>query len=156
MSLDCVSPRGLTYIERQTNCLCALERAWGVQMLATPNAEAADVDALAVREGKVVAVLEVKSREMGLDQLRRFGSYLITFDKLMKLRAVAAALCVPGLVVVSLLKDQRVVMWKICDAGGRMMVPLEGKVSQTQATCNGGSADRYNAYLSLDAMEIVL
>jgi hypothetical protein len=63
---------------------------------------------------------------------------------------------VPGLVVVHLLRDQRVVFWRICGADGCFRASLEAKVSNTQATCNGGVANRYNAYLGLDDMEIAV
>ena len=156
MSLDCTTPRGLTYIAAQMACLKRLEQAWGTQIFPTIEDDTADVDAVAVKAGRVSAVMEIKSREMDLDQLRRFGSYLITFEKLLKLRRAAAALRVPGLVVVSLLKDDHVVFWKICDREGNLLATLQGKVTQTQATCNGGQTDRYNAYLSLDEMQVAL
>jgi len=155
MSLDCTTPRGQVYIAHQMGCLDRLNKAWKVQIITTDGSDMADVDAVAVRDNCVSAVMEVKSREMDLAQLRRFGSYLITFEKLLKLRAVAAALRVPGLVVVSLLKDQTTVFWKICDREGGLLVGLESKVSRTQATCNGGSVDRYNAYLSLEDMQVI-
>lgn len=156
--LDCNTARGKGYIECQMSCLKALEAAMNVQMIMTPEDEAAGVDALAVRVNRVVAVLEVKSREMDLAQLNRFGSYLITFEKLLKIRTVSASLCVPGFVAVSLLKEDAptVLMWKVCDERGNLVASLEARVSQTQATCNGGQADRYNAYLSMREAEVVV
>ncbi len=95
MSLDCTTPRGLVYIAAQMNCLQRLEETWSAQIFPTIEDDAADIDAIAVKGGHVSAVMEIKSREMGLDQLHRFGSYLITFEKLLKLRRTAAALRVP-------------------------------------------------------------
>ncbi len=155
MSLDCTTPRGKVYIGHQMGCLDRLAAAWKAQIVSTAEDDMADIDALAIKDGCISAAMEVKSREMDLAQLCRFGSYLITFDKLLKLRAMAAGLRVPGLVVVSLLKDASIVYWKVCDSAGDMLVQLEGKVSKTQATCNGGSADRYNAYLSLADMKLL-
>lgn len=155
MALDCNTPTGRIYINWQADCLARLEKAWDVKCVCTNDQESADVDAFAIRESRISAVMEVKSREMDLPQLRKFGSYLITFEKLLKLRSVAVALCVPGLVVVSLLKDKQIVFWKICDKDGNFLVPLEGKTTKTQATCNGGQANRYNAYLSLSDMTVI-
>lgn len=156
--LDCNTVKGQGYIGHQQECLRRLETVMGVQMVCTPETEAAAIDALAVRAGRVVAVLEVKSREMDLAQLNRFGSYLITFEKLLKIRTVAGALCVSGFVAVSLLKEKEptIVMWKVCDEQGNLVVSLEACVSQTQATCNGGQVDRYNAYLSMAEAEVVV
>lgn len=155
MSLDCNTPTGRVYIGWQADCLSRLEKAWGVTCASTNDQEAADVDAFAIRESRISAVMEVKSREMDLPKLRRFGSYLITFEKLLKLRAVAMAVRVPGLVVVSLLKDKQIVFWKICDSEGNFLAPLEARISKTQTTCNGGQIDRFNAYLSLDDMNLL-
>lgn len=155
MALDCNTAVGRTYIGWQADCLARLEKAWDVKCAHTDDTGDADVDAIAIRDGQLQAIMEVKSREMNLDQLRRFGSYLITFEKLLKLRAVAAALRVPGLIVVSLLKDKQIVYWKVCDVEGHFLIALEGKITETQATCNGGTAHRYNAYLSLEDMKIL-
>jgi hypothetical protein len=152
MSLDCITTRGKVYIGHQAECLKHLSEVWNVEMVTTSESDSADVDAIATRNGQVSAVMEIKSREMDLAQLKRFGSYLITFEKLLKLRTIAAGLRVPGFVVVSLLKDQSIVFWKICDMSGNLLVNLEAKVTETQATCNGGQANRYNAYLSLSGM----
>lgn len=142
-------------MDHQAKCLERLSKAWNALICRTAENDMADVDAIAIKYGQISAALEIKSREMDLAQLNRFGSYLITFEKLIKLRNVSAALRVPGFVVVSLLKSKDIVFWKICDHEGNLLVPLSCCVSKTQATCNGGSADRYNAYLQLDAMQLL-
>lgn len=147
--LDCNTATGKVYIGWQKKCLTKLGEAWSVTCAQTNEGDSADVDAFAIRESQIEAVMEIKSREMDETTLRRFGSYLITFEKLLKLRNVAMALRVPGIVVVYLLKDQKIVFWKICDKEGRFLTSLEGKLSETQAACNGGQTTRYNAYLSL-------
>jgi len=61
---------------------------------------------------------------------------------------------VPGFVIVSLLKDGKVVYWKVCDGAGNLLPHISCKISETQTTCNGGQIERYNAYLSLDDMKV--
>jgi hypothetical protein len=136
-------------------CLNRVAAAWKCSVFSTEATGSADIDAILTKGSTVYAVAEVKSREMGLDDLKRFGSYLITFDKLLKLRAVGRALCVPSLVIVSLLKDDRIVYWKLSDALGNFCVQITGKTTQTQATCNGGQIDRYNGYIALDEMRVL-
>jgi hypothetical protein len=49
-----------------------LESAWGMQTCVTSTDSSADIDALILSGGVISAALEIKSREMDLDQLRRF------------------------------------------------------------------------------------
>jgi hypothetical protein len=120
-TLDCNTPKGQSYIVTQMACLTCIEAAWKCKAFATNGESTADVDAIIIRDNTVSAVAEVKSREMSLDELEGFGSYLITFEKLLKLRNVGLALHVPCFVIVSLLKSQQIVYWKIADASGNFL-----------------------------------
>lgn len=153
--LDCNTAKGKTYISHQNVCLGVVSEKWKSEIYPTNGSEAADIDAIAVKNGVISAVMEVKSREMTLSQLKGFGSYLVTFDKLIKIRNASASLAVPGFLIVSLLKDNSIVYWQISDDKGNLLPRLECKVSATQATCNGGEANRYNAYLFLDNMKVL-
>jgi hypothetical protein len=155
MGLDCITPKGRGYIAAQSDCLKRLEELWGIQAISTANDGSVAIDAILADKGVICGVAEVKSREMDLAKLQEYGSYLITFEKVVRLREISASLGVPGLIVVSLLKDKSIVFWKICDKAGHFLVSIETKVSSTQSTCNGGQAHRYNAYLSLDQMVVI-
>lgn len=155
VSLDCVTPRGQIYISHQADCLARLAARWNCDIYSTAENAAADIDAIAVRAARVSAVLEIKSREMSLPQLKSFGSYLITYAKLVKMCEMSSRLCVPSFLVVSLLADQSIVYWKISDADGQMTILPECRESRTQTTCNGGQIVRCNAYIPLDQMKIL-
>jgi len=43
---------------------------------------------------------------------------------------------------------------KAADEHGRITVPLRIEWTETQATCNGGQANRLNAYMSLKSAKI--
>ncbi len=153
--LDCNTARGRAFIAHELACLALLEKKWGVQLFPTRDDSAADIDAIAIRHGQIGAVLEVKARQLTLAQLQKFGSYLVTFDKLIKLREVAARLAVPGFLCVYLIPEETIVYWPICDPEGRLLAELSARTSNTQATCNGGETLRYNAYLSLAQMVVL-
>ncbi len=142
-------------MDEQSLCCRRLEKAWGVVIAETDRKEIASVDAIASRDGTIVFAMEVKGRKFDLAKLREYGSYLITFDKLLGLKALASGLRVPGLVVVSLKGDGNIAYWKVFDKAGNFLVPFESKYSPTQATCNGGEANRYNAYLGLGEMKLL-
>lgn len=154
-NLDCNTPIGQGYIATQMACLSRVETIWNCKIIPTRGESSADIDAIIIRDGVVAGVAEVKSREMSLDDLEGFGSYLITFEKLLKVRNVGMTLQVPSFVIVSLLKDNQIVYWRLSDASGNFISTMEGKITQTKATCNGGLIDRYNAYLSLKGMKVL-
>jgi hypothetical protein len=110
------------------------------------------VDAILWRSS-IVGVAEVKTRNLTYQQLSGFGSYLVTFSKLEKLRSVAKALRCPGLLLVYLIPETKTVWWKVCDGQGEWTVDVKVERTSTQATCNGGTAMRDNAYLPLSLMK---
>lgn len=160
MALDCTTRRGRFAIVHQLSILTACAKAWDAQFVETPHDRESPVDALFTRRGRVVSVAEVRSRcddangggcALSLADLRGMGSYLVTFDKLVKGRVLSAALCVPYVLIVGL-KD-RIVYWTVTDAKGEWLVPLATRRTKTRATVNGGSAVRMNAYLDLKTMK---
>lgn len=155
-NLDCNTPQGQVYIGTQMACLSRIEEKWNCKVAVTDSKSSADIDAIIIKDGVISIAAEIKSREMSLDELVTFGSYLITFEKLLKLRNVGMALAVPSILAVSLLKDNRIVYWKIAEASGNFVARMENMITQTKATCNGGLTDRYNSYLSLKDMKILL
>ena len=154
-SLDCNPPQGQVYIKAQLACMAKLESAWNCQAFPTISDRSSDVDAIFVKNGQVALVGEIKSREMSLEELTRFGSYLITHEKIVKVKNVAVSLCVPSVIVVSLLKDNQLVFWRLSDSQGNFEVVFEERVTETKKTCNGGKVYRNNAYISLDGMQVI-
>jgi len=152
-SLDSTTPRGVPFIARQHAILDELARVWRVDVARTADGTPANVDAVIARDGQLLAVLEIKARDCTLVMLREFGSYLVTFDKLIAGRMVAARLRVGFALVVGLL--DAVVWFPIADGKGDWIVRLSIARTTTQRTCNGGSAERANAYLDLRDMRVV-
>lgn len=113
----------------------------------------ADVDALFISDGTLVGIAEIKCRSMSLDQLRKYGDYLITESKLVRGEVVSTALRVPYMLIVQL--SDATVFWRVTDRRGKRQITWETRETETQATCNGGKAVRMNAYLPLDDMKIV-
>jgi hypothetical protein len=148
--LDCNTPRGRVWVEKQREAVRECEKAWGVAASQTPDDRESPVDVLFTRDGAVTMIAEVKARDMSMAQLQRFGSYLVTLEKLKKGAAMAKQLCVPYRLIVKL--TDATVWWDVADSEGRKVVELDRRRTLTQATCNGGQANRVNAYLSLARM----
>ena len=148
--LDCNTPRGRDAITRQHAIVDACAREWHVDAWCTDDTAACPIDAVFGRDGRLLAIAEVRSRDMLLAGLRGFGSYLVTFDKLVVARELARQLHVPFVLIVGLL--DAVVWWRIADADGTWRASMTIDRTITQATINGGIAERANAYVALDDM----
>lgn len=150
MRLDCLTPRGRAWVAQQRETARAFAARWGVDVVETPEGTPAAVDAFFARDGVLVGVAEIKCRSLNLAQLRGFGDYLITEEKLRSGCDLSARLCVPFVLIVRL--ADAIIWWRITDRTGRPCLTWDARVTATQATCNGGLAVRTNAYLPLDDM----
>lgn len=117
-----------------------------------PGGDDSVIDRLFFRDNKLCAAAEIKSREMSMEDLRGYGSYLVTYEKLLRGVAIAHELGVPYFLIVRLLKSGTIVFWGLDTESLR---DLEVRNSKTDATCNGGTAWRENAYLPLDTMKVL-
>lgn len=149
MALDCITENGRRYIAHQHDCLRQFCERHSVQYVTTDDEGSADVDAILYRSN-VVAVAEVKSRNMTHDQLRGFGSYLVSQSKLERLIAVARGLRSVGLLLVYLIPERRTVWWKVCDCYGIAAMDWRVERTETSRSCNDDRrVDGWNAYLPL-------
>jgi len=110
----------------------------------------AKVDGVIVKNNILSGVFESKCRDMSLMELQDYGSWLITFDKVMDGRQLSEMLRVPFLGFLYLLKDKIVMYWNITDKHGEFLFDFEVRKTTTQKTINGGIAYRANAYLPLE------
>jgi hypothetical protein len=145
--LDCNTKKGKAYIQAQLDTCTIIKRKWGCEVINTPLDKEADIDCLLCRFGSLYAIAEIKSREMSRVDLINFKSYLITKEKLEKGRVLGLNLKVPFFLIVRLLKDNKIIWWKISDENGKFLLDFDSKVSYTQDNCNGGQAERLNAYI---------
>lgn len=152
--LDINTPRG----QESLAWVWAAEMVWAThnpkwRLLVTPEDSPADVDGILFREGtKVIsAVLEIKCRSMSEAHLvGQFGNeWLITQDKLERGCAVARALRVPFVGWLYLYNEGVLLVQRIANDDGTMVVPHRKEMTETQATINGGSAYRMNTFISM-------
>lgn len=112
---------------------------------------------------KMYAVAEIKSREKAGDQdltleyLQKGGGYLISHSKIEHGKKLSELHRVPFLVVVSLMKDDYILIWQLTNGDGDYVIKnLEMRSSVTRATCNGGMATRINAYLPMSTPHLTI
>lgn len=110
----------------------------------------AKVDGVIVKGNELSGIFESKCRNLSLMELQKFGSWLVTFDKIMDGKRLSEMLRVPYLGFLYLIKDQVVMYWKITDKHGNFLFEFSIKNTKTQKTINGGSIVRTNAFLPFD------
>jgi len=152
MALDCTTANGRRYIAHQHECLRSFCASHAVSFVATDDEGDADVDAILYRS-KVVAVAEVKSRNLTHGQLEAYGSYLVSQSKLERLMALARGLRCVGLLLVYLIPERRTVWWKVCDRRGERELDWEIRATETSTSCNDATrVEGANAFLPLASM----
>ena len=117
------------------------------QVIETNKDMDAKIDGMVTTDGELSAIFESKCRDLSLMELKNFGSWLVTFDKIMDGKRLSEMLRVPYIGFLYLLKDKIVMYWKITDKHGKFLFDFEIKNTKTQKTINGGSIIRTNAYL---------
>lgn len=161
--LDCQTPNGKKFISHQLRTQRLLEKkGYKFFNMSTESAKsdvliAKDVDGMMTLCG----VAEIKSREMAgsvpltVDYLRTNGGYLITSDKLSYGADASNLFTVPFYLIVNLLIDKKILIWKITDDQGLYLFDFETKNTSTQMTCNGGTITRPNSFLPVDQATII-
>jgi hypothetical protein len=107
----------------------------------------AKVDGIIIKNNELSGIFESKCRDLSLMELRNFGSWLVTFDKIMDGKRLSEMLRVPYIGFLYLIKDEIVMYWKITDKHGNFLFDFDVRNTRTQKTINGGSVVRTNAYL---------
>lgn len=155
--LDCETTLGKVFMDEQYKTQAILE-ARGYTVVNTPSADHnSDVMLAKEIEGKLTlfGIAEIKSRRMAGSRIidRKYVEdygYLVTYEKITYGAKISSLYKVPFFLVVNLLLDNRIMVWQLTDKYGESTMNYKIKETQTQATCNGGSAIRLNAYLPLD------
>lgn len=161
--LDCETPLGKTFIDCQIETQKYFEsKGYTLMNMATKDA-GADVLIAKPMEGQltICGVAEIKSRKMAgkvpltVEYLESNGGYLITHDKLKFGSSASFLFSVPYFLIVNLLLDKKILIWKVTDDQGLYLFDFETRETSTKMTCNGGEIVRPNSYLPVDKATIV-
>jgi len=136
--MDITSPKGKKTVEEEKFMLGRFESAWKCEAIHTPIIEGSACDGFFVRKKETKAMFESKCRQMTLDELENYGSWMITYEKLMKCRTISEYLCIPMYGLLYLVKDNLIMYWKITDNKGKFLFEFETDIRNTQYCVNGG------------------
>lgn len=124
--------------------------------LVTSITGAAAVDGFICKNGVVTGVAEIKSRDTDYNTLMTSfaGEWLVTHQKLLDLQSVSRLLKVPSYGLVYLTKSDCVIVVAITNSEGEFVCRHREERSQTQATCNGGVANRMNSKVDVRGSKV--
>jgi hypothetical protein len=160
--LDCLTPVGRRWINHQDHAISVILQAHPQLRASVPEDLDSLYDVIFYLRDIPVSVAEVKSRKNYTDEVVLTESmvvsrgYLITAEKIKKLREMSARMCVPSMIIVNLIAEGKVLVIRLTDKNGHWVPFIEWKKGLTKKTCNGGTATRYNAiiYPNADNMRV--
>ena len=157
MNLDCHTPKGKTYIQKQHETGLLIESFFpGIKVKHTTY-DAEKHDSYLYKDDKLVGVCEIKSRDFfsrdrksdfTLARLKK-GGYLITADKLDNLQKQSLENKINSYVFVNALRDQKLLCFKISNPNGDFICNFTRDRTVTMNTCNDykGTVKRINAFI---------
>lgn len=156
--MDCETPLGKIFIDHQKQTQKILDSMGYVTVNMATKDAGADVLIGKEIDGELtmVGVAEIKCRKMAGSQiltreyLKRNGGYLITNDKLKFGQSASFLFGVPYFLIVNLLHEGVLLIWKVTDDKGLYLFDFDTKDTLTKMTCNGGEIVRPNSYLPVD------
>lgn len=145
--LDINTPKGQEYLKYERVVISKIKEAFSVDVIETKKDEDSRIDNLIAKDGTLVAIAEVKCRNMTFKQMEDWGNtWLVTTQKLEDGLKASEIFSVPFLGFLYLIPEDVLLYWKISDRG-KYCFDFETKETVTQRTCNGGTASRINSYL---------
>jgi hypothetical protein len=150
MGLDINTPKGQKTVLEERKMLNYIRKCWNVEIKITKKDKPYPYDGIILIDNKIVGVFECKNRQITLEELENWGSWLITYKKLEDCRLIAKEKKVPFYGFLGIEKDILVMFWKISDAEGNYLFEFNHHHSESQDNVNGGESYRDNAYLPIE------
>ena len=152
-NLDIATPRGQLTLADESRVAAFVESVQGYRYATTDKRTAAPVDALLINASQtIVGVVETKCRydvtEAEFDQRYR-SEWLVTWDKILSGLSIAQQVRVPFFGFLFLVKSNRLLTFRIANSAGLYVPAMRICQTETQATVNGGTAVRNNAFINM-------
>lgn len=145
--LDINTPKGQKSLEQERVLLDALRAKLQADIVETDKELDAVVDGIIHKDGVIRGIIECKCRDLSEDDLRGYGTWLITYRKIKEAAKISKTLRTPFYGAVYCLKDNRVAFWKLTDDAGDWCFGFDVQDTRTRRTINGGSTVRANAFI---------
>lgn len=162
--LDSKTPFGSFFIDEQRRIQRVIESRGYTVISMNPDDHASDILLCKEKDGwmTLCGVAEIKSRisagetELTVEYLRQNGGYLITNQKLKAGAMLSAQLGVPFFIIVSLMVEKKILIWRITDDKGNYLEKYVTRETKTRKTANGGEIVRTNAFLPMNSPNLTI
>ena len=158
-NVDILTPKGQkTLVDEQRAWQIFSLRYSGFVYAETPKDKPAAIDALIISKGIIRACIETKCRydcDLKKFQNEYQNKWLITFDKIEKGREISKMLGVSFVGFLYLKQSDTLLFQVISNAAGLYVPDIETSNTQTQATINGGTIVRKNAFINMNNATIL-
>ena len=161
--LDCESPLGIEFMKHQYAAMAKLNKKGYLCIETNKKEDRSDIFiAKKDKDGhlRMHGFAEIKSRAtaggniLSIEYLKKNGGYLISNDKLSHGQQLSYMMNMPFFVIVNLIYENKLLVWKITDAQGNFLDSFPRRRTKTRATVNGGTAERLNAFLQMTSKNL--
>jgi hypothetical protein len=156
--MDILTQKGQQTRRQEEKALTLFRETFpGFEFIETPKDTPADIDGIIVSNGKMVSCAEVKCRNMTMDVLvREFGKkWLVTADKIDRCVNIASSLGIDFRGFLYLVPEKILLIVPIWSYENGYTCRIDRETTSTQATVNGGTALRENAYIHLEKVTAI-
>ena len=157
--MDILTPKGQQTRRQEEKALTLFRETFpAFEFIETPKDKPADIDGIiTTTAGQMIAAVEVKCRNMTMDTLvKEFGKkWLITADKIDRCVNIASSLGIDFRGFLYLVPEKMLLIVPIWSYDKGYTCRIDREVTETQATVNGGTAFRENAYIHLENVKAI-
>lgn len=156
--MDILTPKGQETLRQEKKAIRLFQENFrGFDFVETPKDKPADIDGLIAKDSTLLAGVEVKCRNMTAHDLanRYKRRWLVTADKLDRGVRTCKSLGIDFRGFLYLVPDNMLMIVPIWSYRDGWLADVELDYTETQATVNGGTAIRVNAYIDTSKAKIV-
>lgn len=156
--MDILTPKGQETLAQERGAISLFLQSFpGFEFIETPKDTPADIDGFITKNGKIISGVEIKCRNMTVDVLDTKYKYqwLVTADKLDRGVSVCERLGTDFRGFLYLVPDKMLFIVPIFSYKDGWLIEPEYEMTKTQATVNGGHAERLNAYVDVSKAKVI-
>ena len=156
--MDILTPKGQETLAQEREAISLFLQSFpGFEFIETPKDTPADIDGFITKNGTIISGVEVKCRNMTVDVLDTKYKYqwLVTADKLDRGVSVCERLGTDFRGFLYLVPDKMLFIVPIFSYKDGWLIEPEYEMTKTQATVNGGIAERLNAYIDVSKAKVI-
>jgi len=156
--MDILTPKGQETLAQEREAISLFLRSFpAFKFIETPKDTPADIDGFITRDGTIISGVEIKCRNMTVDVLDTKYKYqwLVTADKLDRGVSVCERLGTDFRGFLYLVPDKMLFIVPIFSYKDGWLIEPEYEMTKTQATVNGGHAERLNAYVDVSKAKVI-